>query len=59
MLKSIKGEFKRISFPTRKEIIKNTAIVISTSVVTSTLLALLNSGISALINLICKRLNLG
>lgn len=52
MLKSIKGEFKRISFPTRKEIIKKTAIVISTSVVTSTLLALLNSGISALINLI-------
>lgn len=52
MLKNVRKEFKYIKFPTKKEILKNTTFIIGTSIIASSLLALLNAGITELIHLI-------
>lgn len=52
MLKNVRKELKYISFPTKKETLKNTCIVILISFVSSALLAALNAGITELVHLI-------
>ena len=52
MLKKIKSEFKYISFPSRKETIKETAAIIGISAIGSVFLALIHTGMTELIQLI-------
>lgn len=53
-LKGVKAEMKKVVWPTRKELVNYTAIVIVVSVVTSLVVALLDFGIQRVLSLIIK-----
>ena len=46
MLKNIRKEFKCIKFPSKGETLKNTASIIGISIIASSILALLNAGVT-------------
>jgi len=52
--KGVKAEMKKVVWPTRKELVNYTAVVIAVSVITSLLVALLDFGIRNILSLFIK-----
>lgn len=52
MLKNIRKEFKCIKFPSKGETLKNTASIIGISIIASSILALLNAGVTEFVHLV-------
>ena len=53
-IKETKQELKRVSWPTRKELIKNTGVVLTVIILTTILVWALDSALSAALNLILQ-----
>ena len=53
-IKETRQELKRVSWPTRKELIKNTGVVLTVIILTTILVWGLDSALSAALNLILK-----
>lgn len=53
-IKETRSELKRVSWPTRKELIKNTGVVLTVIILTTILVWGLDSALSAALNLILQ-----
>ena len=52
--KGVKAEMKKVVWPTRKELVNYTGVVIAVSIITSLVVALLDFGIQRILSLIIK-----
>lgn len=53
-LKGVRAEIKKVSWPTRKQLINHTAVVISVCAILAVLVAIVDQGLLKLLSLIVK-----